>query len=345
MSTGLRLNSNFFSAILILFSVLALIFYIVFVDGLGNVLEVFMSCKPFWLFFGVFLMLIYWGLECYILNRGLKIFNKKLNLANNVKNCILGQFFNNITPSATGGQPFQVFYMTRYCGLSYGTALGGLLIKFICFQFSLTFLCSIVVFLKFNYFVGKIQGFAAFMFLGFIINTVIAVLLLIIGFNRKFAGVLIGFFIKILGKLKIFRETEKKLQDACKEVDFFNENIKLAFRNTKELCRMLFLSALQLLAFYSVNVVIAFSFGIKLNFFSIFNIISGAACVQMSSTFIPLPGAVGGAEFLFFAIYDGVFVSNQLSAALLIWRLYTFYLPIIVGIIFSRGMFSRGNDI
>ena len=341
MLHNLKKKSNVLSFVLILLSVLALIFYISYVDGIKNVLNIFLSCNKIWLFVGFLFMVCFWALDYIILQQGLNIFGRKLSFKNGVVNCILGQFFNNITPSATGGQPFQTFFMNKACKIEYGVAVGALLIKFLCYQLALTITCSFFLFLKFNYFVSKIQGFAFFMFFGFLINAVIAMALIFVGINKKVTVFLIGFFIKILGKLRIFKNPEQKLISIKKEVDLFNETILTAFKNIRKLLKMIFFSLLQILFLYFVNAVIAFVFNINVSADSLFNIVSGAACVQICSLFVPLPGAVGGAEFLFFLIYDGVFVANKISAALLLWRIYTFYFPIIVGLFFSKSVFKR----
>ena len=343
MLDSLERKSNVLSFVLILMSVVALILYICFVDGIKNVLNIFLNCNKVLLLAGFFSMLLFWGFDYFILNVGLSIFGKKLFFMQGARNCILGQFFNNITPSATGGQPFQAFYMNRYCGIQYGVAIGALLIKFLCYQIALTVSCSLLLFLKYKYFVSRIQGLSFFMFFGFLVISVFATIFIIIGLNKKLTVFLIGFFIKILGKLKIFKETEKKLINVKKEVDLFNEVILSSFRNIGKFLKMVFLSLLKILSLYSVNVIIALVFGINLSLNGVFNVVSGAACVQVTSTFIPLPGAVGGAEFLFLMIYDGVFETNKTSAALLLWRVYTFYFPIIVGLFCSRGLFKRGE--
>lgn len=290
-------------------------------------------------------MFSYWFLEFYILNRSLNIFNSKLSFSNGIKNCMLGQFFNNITPSATGGQPFQVFYMSKFCKINSFNAVGALLIKFLSFQIALTLFCSVVIFFKLNYFINKIQGFIVLMLIGFLLNTVIAIILILVGVNKKFTSFLIDFFVLLLRKLKIFKKSEEKLKDFKNELGIFNETVLKAFKNRKEFLFMIFFSLLQILLFYTINIVIVFVFKMKLTLILMLNIICGAACVQMSSTFIPLPGAVGGAEFLFCVIYDGIFNAKYMTCALLLWRIYTFYLPIIIGLIFSRGLFKNKTKI
>ena len=333
-------KSGIINGILVGASVVVLIAYIVFVDGLDKILNAFSNCKPIWLLVGVFVMMGYWFLESHILNKGLKIFHKKLSLKYSIKNCMIGQFFNSITPSATGGQPVQVYYMKK-CGIEFGFATGALLLKFICFQISLTIICIFVMIFKFHEFAAEIQGFSAFMLVGFSINTAVAIILLLIAFNKKIALVIVRFFVKILAKLRIFKNADEKLDSVNKEVDLFSEGFSTAIENKLVVANMFFCSMLQILLFYLINIVIAFALGVKMDLHAIFHTIAGAACIQMSSTFIPLPGAAGGAELSYYLIYGSVFEPWQISAAVLLWRIYTFYMPIIVGLFFSKDLFGK----
>lgn len=336
-------RSGIINGIIIAASVIFLMAYIIFVDGLDKILNAFSNCKPVWLLGGVLVMIGYWFLEAHILNQGLKIFNKKLNVKYSIKNCMIGQFFNSITPSATGGQPVQVYYLKK-CGIEYGFATGALLLKFISFQISLTVICLFVMFFKFNEFAREIQGFSALMLVGFAINTFVAIILLLIAFNKKIALIIVNFFVKILGKLRIFKDVDKKLEFVNKEVDLFSEGFSTAIENKLVVAKMFLYSTVQILLFYLINIVIAFALGVKMDLASIFHTIAGAACIQMSSTFVPLPGAAGGAELSYYVIYGSVFESWQISAAVLLWRIYTFYMPIVVGLFFSKDLFGKKVD-
>lgn len=336
-------KSGIINGIIIVLSVVVLMGYIVLVDGLDNILDAFSSCKIEWLLVGILAMIVYWYLEGHILNKGLGIFNRKLKAKYSIKNCMIGQFFNSITPSATGGQPVQVYYLNR-CGVGYGFATSALLLRFISFQFSLTCLCVLVMIFKFNEYASQIQGFTVLMLIGFTINTCVAIVLILIGFNKKIALIIMRFFVRVLGKLRILKDVDKTLEFVDDEVELFSKGFSTAIENKKIIVKMFFLSILQIIVFYFVNVIIALSFGINIDLHSISHIIAGAACVQMSSTFIPLPGAAGGAELSYYVIYGSVFEAGQLSAAVLLWRIYTFYMPIVVGIFFSKDLFGKKID-
>lgn len=336
-------KSGIINGVIIVLSVIVLMAYIIFVDGLDNILSAFSNCRVEWLFVGVVAMIGYWYLEGHVLNKGLGIFNRKLSIKYSMKNCMIGQFFNSITPSATGGQPIQAYYLNR-CGIEYGFATSALLLRFISFQFSLTFVCIIVMIFKFNEYASQIQGFTALMLIGFTINTFVAIGLILIGFNKKIALIIMRFFVKILGRLRILKNVDKKLELVDDEVDLFSKGFSTVLDNKKVIIKMFFLSVVQIILFYFVNVIISLSFGISIDFQSAFHIISGAACVQMSSTFIPLPGAAGGAELSYYVIYGSVFEAGQLSVAVLLWRMYTFYMPIVVGLFFSKDLFGKKFD-
>jgi uncharacterized membrane protein YbhN (UPF0104 family) len=51
-------------------------------------------------------------------------------------------------------------------------------------------------------------------------------------------------------------------------------------------------------------------------------------------TFIPTPGSGGGAEGGFLLIFNSIFKQGTINMSILFWRLYTFYLPIILGAFF-----------
>lgn len=316
---------------------LALICYMTFVDGIYNIINIFKNCNYLWIIAGILIIAFSWTIDAFITNIGLKIFNKKLNFKESVSNCILGQFFCNITPSATGGQPFQAYYMNK-CKINYSISYSVLLIKLICFQVSLTIICGTLIALNFNELTSKIQSFSIIMLTSFLINAFIACSLITIGLKKQIAITILKFIFKIMNKIKIFKNREKLFNRIKNEIEIFNDNFKVILRKQKTIFYILFLTMIQILSAYTINIAIAMVFKIKLNFFQMYKIIIGAACIQISSTFIPIPGAAGGAEVLFFVFYNQIFTTQNLSSALLLWRLYTFYMPIILGFFFYKNL-------
>ena len=335
-------NSKKLNIIFIFLAFIALMCYIAWNDGILNIAKIFVTCNFLWLATGLIIMAFCWSIESYIINLGLHIFNKKLNFKESAKNCILGQFFSNLTPSATGGQPFQAFYMNK-CGINYGISTSVLLIKFICFQISLTLICGIFIILNFKELTQRNQSFAIIMTISFIINFIIVAFLFLIGFCENIAISITRCLLTLLEKLKLIKNSNTKFEKIKLEIEFFKKNFKIIFKNKKTITYIMCLTIIQILSFHSLNVAIALVFNIKLNINQIYKILVGAACIQLSSMFIPLPGSIGGAEVSYYVFYNEIFKTETLSAALLLWRIYSFYVPIILGLFFYKNSKKTQN--
>ena len=65
--------------------------------------------------------------------------------------------------------------------------------------------------------------------------------------------------------------------------------------------------------------------------------------VLMISSFWPLPGAMGAAEFGYAGFFGNIF-GEYVNVSTLLWRLFTFYMPIVVGVIVIMTMKNKGIE-
>jgi uncharacterized protein (TIRG00374 family) len=100
----------------------------------------------------------------------------------------------------------------------------------------------------------------------------------------------------------------------------------------------IFLAVVYFFAIYSVPYFIYcafmgwnFSVWIKLVIFTII--------VDMSGNFIPLPGGTGVSDFSFVAIFSSFFINKTTFWALLLWRVFTYYIFI------GQGLGLLGYDL
>ena len=63
-------------------------------------------------------------------------------------------------------------------------------------------------------------------------------------------------------------------------------------------------------------------------------IIPAQAFLLLIMTFVPTPGSGLGAEGGFYLLFNSIFKKGTINMSILFWRIYTFYLPIIVGALF-----------
>ena len=92
--------------------------------------ELFCSVRLRWLAGAAGLMVVYWVLESTELHLALKRFSPQQAPCDTFRATMIGQFFNCITPFASGGQPMQALYLMKK-GVALSFASCSLLIKFI----------------------------------------------------------------------------------------------------------------------------------------------------------------------------------------------------------------------
>lgn len=331
-------KSNKLSLIICAVAFVFMIVYVCFVDGLDNILNSIGNMSVGFFLLAILLMVVYWLLEAMGLHSALSTIHPKQKFHQTLVVAILGQYFNCITPSSSGGQPMQAYYFTKF-GTPLSSAMTALLSKFIVYQFVLTVYSAIILAMRFNNFAGEYAPLMALVVFGFIINTIVIILLLMLAFFKTPVKKMAFFAIRLLGKIHILKtkdDVERKISEVGKIIDDYHDNF--CFIKTKPLLllRMVLYTALQLTAYFSISYVIYLGFGLSGTDY--FTIISCQAFVLMISAFMPLPGALGAAEGSYSLFFSNIFKNGNHSfvgISTFIWRFLTFYFPIIVGLILS----------
>lgn len=335
-----KLRMGLLNYLIIAVSVVILVCYVVFVDGFEALADVLLHARLRWLWAGLGLLILYWVLEAAILNIAAKKLYPKQRFLNTLKTTIIGQYFNCITPSASGGQPMQAYHMHN-CGMPVGLATGALLLRFVIYQSVLTLYCAVVLLFGTQQIGDKLW----LVIIGFVVNTVVVAALLGLAFVPKFIQRVGKGFIRFLSKIRIVKDVEKYNEIIDLEVVKFCTGIKQSGSDIKNVVKMCLLTVLQLTVYFLIPFFVFLALGVVLNpFLSI----CSSAFVLMVSSFVPLPGATGGAEssfLIFFGILLGSANAKALGpTAVLLWRIITFYFPILVGAFFTRNIARKTAD-
>ena len=156
--------------------------------------------------------------ESYIIYRMLRMLHyNDVPKRNCVKYSFVGFFFSCITPSATGGQPMQLYYMNRdKVDISVGTVI--LMIVTILYKFVLVFLGALI-FLFRHFLVAEYIGKAAFFFyLGMALNVFCVAFMLILVFEPTLASKIVLWLFQKLEKFHIL----KKKKNVLKTSEFYD---------------------------------------------------------------------------------------------------------------------------
>ncbi|OJV65850.1 MAG: hypothetical protein BGO41_07890 [Clostridiales bacterium 38-18] len=308
---------------------IVVIFSILILKGEGkNVIHAIQSIKPLFLLLGVLFILAYWLFEAMILHQLLYYAKERIGFWKSFKITMAGQFFNGITPFASGGQPAQLYLLHKQ-KVPFGTGASVLTKKFIVYQAVLVVYSFVVLIFESTFFMGKIPNFFYLGALGFIVNFIVIAALMMIGYNYRFTKGLVIRVGKFLRRHFNYHKTTKKTLKVLHQINLFHQQMKSNHHGLGTWLIIGFLSVLQLTFFFSIPLVIGYGF--HLTHLSIFYMIGAAAFVSMVTAFIPLPGAALGAEGSFYLVYQIFFPSKIVITALLLWRLITYYLPLLIG--------------
>ena len=327
------MQNKIFNTVVVVLSTCVFVSFFIFSHGLNSLILEMKMLDFHWVILAIFCMLLFWICETVILYIiTLTLYRSPSLLLKSIKVAMIGQFFSAITPFQSGCQPAQLYIMTEN-GMPAGNSGSILMIKFIIHQAMLTLYSIIVLIFAFSYFNSKITYFSYFCVFGFVVNTLIILCALLFAVNNKVTKKALWYVLSGLGKIKLVKSPQTKFTELELELVSFHENAAFIAKNISTCVCASFLTLLQWTAYYTIPYCIYRSFGFDLAY--IWTMIAAQVFLTMFMSFIPLPGATGGAEGGFYMVFGLFFKGNTIIPALFLWRVITYYSCIGVGALFS----------
>lgn len=340
------MKNKLLDIIVLIISAIIFISFLIFSHGITALMGVANILNFKWISMGLFCMILFWFLEAAILYIIIRTVAKGNNLGiKTLKIAMTGQFFSAITPLQSGGQPAQLFAMKEN-GVITDCSGSILIVKFIIHQATFILYSLFAVLFTFHFFSTKISYFLPFCILGFIINIIILLVLLMSvssrAANNKAINGFIHFILKMLMRLRIIKNSSTTLSDIKSRFEHMHECAAFISTNVRVCGYAAILTFLQWTVFYSIPYCIYRSFGNHSAGLPI--MLAAQILLALFMSFIPLPGAAGGAEGGFFIIFGIFFKPNMIVPGIVIWRVLTYYLTIAIGALFTVvPSFHRGS--
>lgn len=308
---------------------LVFILYFSLKDNYIDIVNTLSGVNSFWLIIGivfVFLSKYFIGLITYYLAKKEK---KDTSLLKMVHIALIYPFFAGITPSAVGGESFEIIYL-KQTGISYGKSSNIAIQKFILYQISLVIINTVVVILNlFTKIIPNNSLVGSSVTLNFIVNIAILAFCFLVTYNKKFNHFIVEKGVLFLHKIKIIKDLEKTRTKVDNYLDNFNEGADELRKDKKLLVKLIVLSIVS----YVFLMLAAWPIAASLNItgISILNLFILATFAKMMCLLIVTPGNSGAAEYCFIYLFTGLIAENDIIAYMLIWRFVTYYIPLIVG--------------
>ena len=310
---------------------IAVTFFFVFKDqDLTSVIDLMKSARPFWVTAGLALMCAYFLIQSWNVYRMLTSLGEKVRFFQILKFTLIEFFFCAVTPSASGGQPVEIYYMSKE-KIRGASATMALIVQTCCIQIAIVGLGTLSAFLYSH----MLEGGVALLFtFGFLINFVALVVLLACIFSTKLVRQIVAWFFTGVEKLGMKKLASKRAPTE-EALDQYQQGSNYIISHKDEFVKSIARVLLQMSCFYLIPYCVYRAFGLSaagpLELFAM------QAILYVATSGLPIPGAVGASESVFFALYGALFGEAMISSAVLLGRGLNFYLFVIIGMLVVYG--------
>lgn len=327
-------RKNLLNAIFLI-ALMGVTVWAVFKDqDLGDIVRSLSSVSPCYLVLGLALVILYVCSESVIIKYLLHTVNIAVPLHNCIRYSFVGFFYSCITPSATGGQPMQIYYMKRQ-NIDIPTASIILMLVTIEYKFVLVFIgVALILFGQGFIHMYMSAEVTFFLYLGIALNIFCVSFMSFLVFLPETAKFLIMKGFTLLKKLHIMKEKNNRTKRLNNSMEMY-KNASVFLRNNKRaIFNTTLISFVQRFFLFFITYIVYRSMGFHDE--SAFTIVLLQSAISISVDMLPLPGGLGISEHLYLQIFIPVFGSAALcTASLLMSRGFNYYILIIISGIIS----------
>ena len=283
-------------------------------------------------------IILYFLLQAIYMKTTLSSLKVKVSFIKCIYYCLIEFYFSGITPSSTGGQPLQIYQMTKDkipIRKSYIT----LMLNTIYFKLIILILGIISFFYTKDYlFNNKIYLF--FFILGIIVDFILVICLVLLIFKQS---IIKKVLIKIINKLKQIKIFKNKLDDfnINEILKKYKDELNFIKKNKKIIIFNFFLTFIQRLLLFSIAYILYASLGFKK--YNYIYLLMIQISVQVAIEALPLPGGSGLSENMLKNMFITLFGIKLCDMAMIFTRTFAFYIPLIVSglIILSYNIYIK----
>ena len=282
--------------------------------------------KPAFLALGALCVFFYIASEALNTRFLLRLFGYRPRLASCLKYSFCGYFFCAITPSSSGGQPMQVYYMKKDGVEIFHSSL-ALLVELAVYQLVAIVLAVLSFLGSLRFFSHIPRGMLAVVSVGLLLNAAVLVFTYFAIFSHKTAAAIVQFGLRILAALHV-KQVDALQERAEAQLEQYRDSAALIRSHPREIVRIALITIVQIVSLHSISFFVYRALG--LNQFGYLSLLMLQSVLHITVSAIPLPGAIGASESGFHLIYRTVYPRRLLGPATVLARGIGFYLYVAV---------------
>lgn len=294
--------------------------------NMHEVIDTLKTVNIWYIVLGIVLMFIYLLLDGINTRRVLRSLGNKTTIPNCIKYSFVGFFFSSITPSATGGQPMQMYYMNKD-GVKVSQGLLVCLVNLATYQFCLITLTIISIMCQFNFILGSHITIKVTLIIGLLLNSAVLFLTFAALFSKKTINTLVKWAINVLKFFK-YKKIDKVKIKIEKQVEDYKECSDYLRKHKAVFIKNIITLFVELIVYHSISYCVYRSLGLSSS--SYFTFLTIQVLLFITTAALPFPGGTGITEYNFMFMYNLLYPAELLGGAMLLTRGISFYLYVII---------------
>ena len=301
-------------------------------EDLGKIADILKTVNPVWILAAVICVVIFiWGesiIIYYMMHTlGIKLKKRTCFLFSSV-----GFFFSCITPSATGGQPAQIYYMKKE---KIPIPVSTLVLMIVTITYKLVLVAIGVLLTVFG------QGFIHtylydvryVFYLGTALNVFCVTAMLVLVFHPDLARTILVKGLAILEKLHLMKRKSSRLEKLNASMDQYRATAVYLKEHVRVLIEVFAITVFQRFALFTGTWFVYRAFGLSEYSAGVIALLQGS--ISVSVDMLPLPGGMGISEKLFLIIFLPIFGEQLLLPGMILSRGLGYYTELLISALFT----------
>lgn len=239
----------------------------------------------------------------------------------------IGFFYSGITPSATGGQPVQLYYMKKD-GNEMSDCSVVLMTVALAYKLVLVLVGLAVLAVWHGPLKQYFGGYFFLIVLGIFLNTIVV---LAIWGLMVYPALLIRLMSGgawLLERMHLLKKREDRRDQICRFAGSYQRAVDFIRAHRGKLAVVIGVTLLQRCSVFFLTYVVYRGFHLQET--GVMTIMALQSAVYLAVDMLPVPGAQGITELVYRSAFEGIFTKSFLIPSMLVSRAMNFYLPLLV---------------
>lgn len=239
----------------------------------------------------------------------------------------VGFFFSAITPSATGGQPAQLYFMKKdKLSMSISTLI--LMVVTITYKAVLVVIGLAVVIFRPASIMRYLEPVMGWCYLGVALNVFCVIFMMILVFHPTLAEQILVGLIHFFCRLTRSKKEKRWIQRVENAMEKYRSVADYLRKNKRVIVNVLLITFVQRIIWFFITYLVYLSFSLR--GVDAFTITTLQGMISVSVDMLPLPGGMGMSENLFLSIFRRICGKDLVLPVMIVSRGISFYAQLII---------------